>query len=187
MRVRASPTKRTRAGDQVFHPGGIIENLAIGRGIKRVDGEVAPRRILGPVVGEGDHGMAAIGFHIPAQGGDFEGMLAGDGGDGAVIQARLHHLDALALSRASASSGGMGTAMSISTTGTPSKRIAHGAADKARLTQRRHHRERFGRRHPAMLCRINLHDSGLYHPTARPDRPGWRRWRPRFMLAWVKA
>jgi hypothetical protein len=111
------------AGDQVLDPGGIVENLAIGRGIKRIDGEIAPRRILGPIVGEGDRGVTAVGLHIAAQGCDFKGMGAGDGGDGAVIQSCFHHLDILALSRASASSGGMGTAMSTSTTGTPSSAL----------------------------------------------------------------
>ena len=123
----------------------------------RIDGEIAPRRIFGPVVGERDHGVAAVGFHVTAQRGDLEGVAARHRRDGAVIHAGLHHLDILAASRAMASLGGIGTAMSISTTGTPSMRIAHGAADKARFAQCRHDRQRFGRGHPAMLGRINPH------------------------------
>ena len=46
----------------------IVEDLA-GRGIgrKRVDGEVAPRRVLFPVVGEGDRRAAAVGRDVAAQ------------------------------------------------------------------------------------------------------------------------
>ena len=46
----------------------IIENLAADRvGIERVDGEVAARGILAPIVGEGDRGAAAVGGDVGAQ------------------------------------------------------------------------------------------------------------------------
>ena len=75
-------------GDQILHAAMIIENLAIGGGIKRIDGEIAPRRILAPVLGIGDHGMAAIGCHIAAQAGHFENLAVLDRGDGAMIECR---------------------------------------------------------------------------------------------------
>ena len=48
-----------------------VVQRAIGIGIKRVNGEVAPRRIALPVFGKGNLGMAAIGCHINPQSGDF--------------------------------------------------------------------------------------------------------------------
>ena len=51
----------------------IIEDLAAERvGVERVDGEVAARGVVRPIVGEGDGGAAAVGVDVAAQGGDFD-------------------------------------------------------------------------------------------------------------------
>jgi len=65
---------------------GRIEDPAPAVGVEGVEGEIPPGRILGPVGGEGHDRTAAIGLHIPPQGGDFEAAPAADGGDRAVVQ-----------------------------------------------------------------------------------------------------
>ena len=149
------------ARDKVFHPGGVIENLAAGRGIKRIDGEVAPRRILGPVVGEHHAGMAAIGLDIPAQRGDLEGMGAGNGGDGAVIHAGLDHLDVLGNQPGQHLAGRHGHGNVDVRNRRPQQRIAHRATDEARFAQRGHDLNGFRRGHPTVLGGINSHGRGL--------------------------
>ena len=76
MRVAGIADEAHAARDQIVDAAVIIEDLAIGAGIERVHGEVAPRGILFPVVGEGDDGMAAVGLDVAAQGGDLEGLAA---------------------------------------------------------------------------------------------------------------
>ena len=49
-----------------------------------VDGEVAAGRILPPILGEGDDGVAAIGLHIAAEGRDLERALPREGCHGAM-------------------------------------------------------------------------------------------------------
>ena len=48
-----------------------VVQRAVSIGVKRINGEVTPRRIALPIFGEGDFGMAAIGRFIDAQCGDF--------------------------------------------------------------------------------------------------------------------
>ena len=52
---------------------------------QRVHGEIAPRRVGDPVVGERDLGAAAVGFDVDAQRGDFEMLVADHGGHRAVL------------------------------------------------------------------------------------------------------
>ena len=54
--------------DEIMHRAMLIA-------VERVHGEVAPLRIGVPVVGEPDLGAAAVGLHVMAQRGDFEGMV----------------------------------------------------------------------------------------------------------------
>ena len=157
------------AGDQVFHPGGIVENLAAGGGIERIDGEIAPRRIFRPVVGEGDHRMAAIGLDVAAQGGDLECLACDNGGDGAVIHAGFDHLDVPGHQPGQHFAGRHGHGDVDIGHVHAQQRVAHGTAHKARFAQGVHDGERFGRRHPGMLGRINSHAIHLYHLTAAPD------------------
>ena len=65
-----------------------------GMGIERVDGEIAPRGILAPVRGEGDGGAPPVGGDIAPQGGDLDGSILEDRGDGAVLDPRRHGADA---------------------------------------------------------------------------------------------
>src|SRR3546814_3737922 len=56
-------------------------------GVERVDREIAPRRIVAPVVGKGDRRAAPVGGDVAAQGRDLVPVAAGDRGDGAVRDA----------------------------------------------------------------------------------------------------
>ena len=68
MRCSGSPMKRTRRAVEVGEAAEIIVDLAARRlGAQRVDREVAPRRVLAPIVGEGDDGVAAVGRDVAAQ------------------------------------------------------------------------------------------------------------------------
>ena len=101
----------------------IIEDLAGQRiGGKRVDREVAPRRVLLPVVGEGDGRAPAVGRDVAAKRRDFERVAVADGSDRAMIDAGRNGLD-LAPSRAVASPrrAAMRVARSTSLTGRPSR------------------------------------------------------------------
>ena len=63
-------------------------------GIQRIDGEIAPCRILAPVIGKGDGGAAAIGGDIAAQRGDFHRTTGQHGGDG--VTHRAAHIAGIA-------------------------------------------------------------------------------------------
>ena len=145
------------AGNQVFHPGGIVIDRAIQGGVEGVDGEVTPGRVFRPVIGEGDLGVTAIGFHIAAQGRDLEGMGAGDGGDGAMVQARGDHLDAVVGQMGQRLAGRHGHRDVYVRHGRAQQRIAHGAANEPRFAQCGEDLKRFRRRHPGMGCGINSH------------------------------
>jgi hypothetical protein len=60
------------SGAQIAEPGHRIEHIAVGVEEKGVHGEVAPRRVGRPVVGEGDARVAAEGLDVAAQGRDLE-------------------------------------------------------------------------------------------------------------------
>ena len=65
-------------------------------GIQRVDGEIAARGVLCPILGEGDGGAAPIGGDITPQGGDLDGAILEDRGDCAVVDPGGHGADARA-------------------------------------------------------------------------------------------
>ena len=75
-----------------------VVQRAISIGIKRVNGEVAPRRIALPILGEGNLGMAAIRGHINPQSRDFihqrRVALIKNGRHSAVLNAGRHGFDA---------------------------------------------------------------------------------------------
>ena len=79
---------------QIVEPADIIVDRAVARGRQRIDGEVAPLGIGLPVAAEGDLGVAAVGLHVLAQRGHLERMLVDDDGDGAVLDAGRHRLEA---------------------------------------------------------------------------------------------
>jgi hypothetical protein len=79
---------------EVLDAAEIVENLARdGIGEQRVDGEVAPRRVLAPVLGVRDGRPAAVGGDVAAQRRHLDRRAVDDGGDGAVGEARRHRLD----------------------------------------------------------------------------------------------
>ena len=68
-----------------------IEDFSLCRAIERVHGEVAPRRIRRPVVGERDARLAAEGLDIDRGGRDFERPAFGHERDGAMLDTgRMH-------------------------------------------------------------------------------------------------
>jgi hypothetical protein len=82
--------------------GGIV-NPPIGVSVERVHREIAPSRVLGPVRRKGDDRPPTVRLYVFSKGGDLERPSEGDGGDGAMIEARrlnpqtvfgetLHHL-----------------------------------------------------------------------------------------------
>src|SRR5690606_30965114 len=71
-----------------------VMHSAIRVAIKRVHCEIASRGIGFPIFRKGNIGAAAIRHHIDAKRGDFEVARRGDGGDGTVLEARRHNLDA---------------------------------------------------------------------------------------------
>ena len=79
---------------QIGEPADIIVDRAVGCRRQGVDGEIAPLGVGLPVAAEGDLGVAAIGLHILAQRGHLERMLVDNDGDGAVLDAGRHRLEA---------------------------------------------------------------------------------------------
>ena len=72
-----------------------VEHLAARRvGVKRIHGEIAPCRVLSPIIGKGDYGMAAVGRNIAAQRRHLDGPAGQDRGDGAMGDAGRDHADA---------------------------------------------------------------------------------------------
>ena len=76
-----------------------IVDRAVCVTVERVDCEVAAAGVGGPVGGEGDAGMAAIGLDVGAQCRDFERNMVRDHGDSAVLQAGRDRLQACLLHR----------------------------------------------------------------------------------------
>src|SRR5439155_1428751 len=71
----------------------IIDFTGPGVGGQRIDGEVAPGRILLPVVGVSDCRAPSIGRNVPAQRCDFERVTVADGRNRTVVDSRRNRLD----------------------------------------------------------------------------------------------
>ena len=72
----------------------IVEQLPSFRvGRQRVDREIAPRRVLLPVVRKRDRRSAAVGRDIAPQGRDLERVSVANGGNRAMVDARRHRFD----------------------------------------------------------------------------------------------
>ena len=63
-----------------------LVHRAIGLGIQRIQPEIAPAGILGPVGRESDHRAPAIGFDIPAQRRDLKRFAGANRGYRAVLK-----------------------------------------------------------------------------------------------------
>ncbi len=81
------------AAFQIGEPADHIEDLAIRRGIERVDRKIAPFGIGLPIIAEGHEGTAAVRFNISPQGRDFEGFSVDDERHRPMRDARWHRLD----------------------------------------------------------------------------------------------
>ena len=138
-----------RVADETHPPSGQIGNAVEGvphpaLDVRRqgVDGEIAPRRIVAPGMGKGHAGMTAIGFHIPAQGGDFVGPSAMQSGDGAVGNAGGQGSDLLLRQQIEDGFRLIGSRHVDIGDLAPHQRVANAAADEPDLaalgTKRRH-------------------------------------------------
>ena len=91
LQRRADEPHATRI--EVGQPAEIIEDLeACGVRVQRVDGEVAPRRVRPPVIGECHFGVPPVGRDVAPQGGHFDGDARRDDGHRAMRDARRHRL-----------------------------------------------------------------------------------------------
>ena len=118
---------------QIVEPADIIVDRAIARRRQRIDGEIAPLGVGLPVAAEGDLGVAAIGFHVAAQRRHLEGMVVDDDGDGAMLDAGRHRLEAGGLHAPHHFLRHRGGGEVDLMNGDADQRIAHRAADHARL------------------------------------------------------
>ena len=110
-----------------------IEHLAVPIGVKRIEREVATPRVLLPGGGEGDLGVAAEGLDVASERGHLEGHAIGDDGDRAVIDPGRHGLQPGLLGKRDHPLRRRGGGKIDLGDGEPEQRIAHGAADGARL------------------------------------------------------
>jgi len=120
-----------------------IDHRAIGVGVKRVHGEIAPRGILLDPVRKRDGRMAPMRLDIAAEGGDFVRHMIGDNGHGAVVDAGRHRFQIRRLGQFDHPLGvRIGGNVHVADRG-PDQRIAHAAADQKRLMpaalEHRHH------------------------------------------------
>jgi len=80
-------------GQEVGQPVQRVDHRAMPVGVERVHGEVAALGVLLDLGRERDHGAAAIGFHIAAEGGDFVRHTIGHNRHGAVVNAGRDHFE----------------------------------------------------------------------------------------------
>ena len=132
-------------------------------GAHGVDGEVAARGVLPPVVGERDLGVAAVGALVAPERRDLVALAAGERGDGAVRDPARHGagLDAGTLQQRQHALRRIGGADVDVGALAPEQSVAHAAADEADIGalggKRVDHRAGGGRRHPGCV-------DGACHP-----------------------
>jgi hypothetical protein len=129
-----------------------IQHGAIGLGVKRVHGEVAPRRVLLQPLGEGHGGAAPVRLHIAAEGGDLMRKAFGDQGHGAMLDPRWHAADPCGARQLHHAGGqGIGGDVDIGDLRTQTP-VAHTAADEEAAMpgarQKRQHALHMRRRDP---------------------------------------
>ena len=125
---------------QILAPAEIIEDLAgRGVGVERVDREIAPCRILAPVVGEGDGRVSPVGRHIAAQRRHFDRRpIRQHGGDRAVRKTGRHRLDPRGAQQVDHILGRMPRRQIDVGHVDTQHRVAHRAADEARVARPQH-------------------------------------------------
>lgn len=83
--LRRNADETNAPGFEITEGAGVIKHLAVLGRVECVDGEVAARRVFGPIVGE-CHGRApAIRGHVASQRRDLEWLAVDDCGDGAML------------------------------------------------------------------------------------------------------
>ena len=79
---------------EIGKPADVVVHRAVGGGRERVDGEVAPLGVGAPVAAEAHVGVAAEGLDVLAQRRHLERPAVDHDGDGAVLDAGRHRLEA---------------------------------------------------------------------------------------------
>ena len=156
------------AGFQIGLPAEIVVQRAVGRRAHGVDGEVAARRVLPPVVGERDLGVAAVGALVAPERRDLVAAAACERRDGAVRDPARDGagLDACVLQQGQHALRRVGGADVDIVTLAAEQRVAHAAAHEADVGaasgESVDHRTGARRRHPGGVDRA--------HPIAGPER-----------------
>ena len=127
--------------DEAHTPGGKIGKTAeiirdfegFRVGIQRIDGEIAPRRIVFPFVGEGDRGAPAIGRDIAPQRGDLHISVVEDRGHGAVVDTGGNSADTGILAAIDDGGGQMPRRRVDIMRAIVQHRVAYAAADPANI------------------------------------------------------
>ena len=105
----------------------------VGPGIKRVQGEIAPRCVLCPILGKGDRRVAAEGLNVAPERRHFECNAVSDDGHRAVLNPGRDCLEAgFARARHGLVRRCCGGKVDVSDF-QPEQRIAHSTADRPRL------------------------------------------------------
>ncbi len=132
---------------------GVVDR-AVGVAEHGVHGEVAPRGVGRPVVGEGHAGAPAVGLHILAQRGDLEGVMVAHRRDRAVVQPRRNGLQPGPSQQRHHRLGRVGRGDVHVLHRPAEQRVAHAAADEANLgalgPQSRQDRPRVVAQHPVL-------------------------------------
>ena len=115
-----------------------VMDLPIRRAGEGVHGEVAARRVLPPIIGKGDIGMAAMGFDIDAQRRDLEMLAFGHCRDGAMLDTCRDVLDTGSIEECddllrAVRRRDVDIRVTAAVMAMAEQRVAHAAADEANL------------------------------------------------------
>ena len=169
MRAAGSPMKRTRRILRSASPPTVVVHRAVCRRRQRVHGEVAPLGVLPPVAAEAHVGVAAEGLDVLAQRRHLERPAVDHHRDGAVLDAGRHRLEARGADAADHLVGNGGGGDVDFADRLAEQRIAHRAADHARLLAVAiEHREQPRQRALAQPGRVLEQQRRVAHRTTRP-------------------
>ena len=140
------------------HPAGLqipiaadrIEHIAVAIGVERIEREVATLGVLLPGGRVGDLCVPAEGLDIAAERGHLEGLALDDDRHGAVVDAGRHGFQPCSLSERDHPVRFRGRSKVDLRYREPEERVAHGAANGARLDAIAIERSKHGERSPPL-------------------------------------
>ena len=155
---RRIPDETNASRLQIRDAADEIDHFAVSGRVERVHREVATCCVFVPVGGERDDGAASVGGDIAAQCRDLERRAVGDRGHRAVLDAGRHCAETGSLQALYHLVRRQRRCDVDVRHFALEKRVAHRAADEARVgPERRHHRARLRRRHPSLAFGIEFH------------------------------